>query len=105
MLQHVQGAQRQDTSQDNLLLFGQPELVNDGHRQDQQCKIRGDVEARIGKPQPELIHATAFDLRIPEVGRWGAQEDGRKRGPDTVEDDEAQHERADNSLGLENGDT
>jgi hypothetical protein len=105
MLRHVQGTQRHDASQDNLLLFGQLELVYDGHRKDQQRKIRGDVETRIGKPQPELIHTTTFDFGIPKVGRWGAQEDGRKRDPNTVEDDEAQHDRTNHSLGPEDSDT
>lgn len=92
MGQYLQGAQRHDTSQYNLLLLGQPELVYHRHRKDQERKIGGNVETGIGKPQPEFIHAMAFDFGIPEVSRRGAQEDGRKRGPNAVDDDEAQHD-------------
>jgi hypothetical protein len=92
MGQYLQGAQRYQTSQYNLLLLRKPELVYDRHRKDQERKIGGNVETGIGKPQPELIHAMTFDFRIPEVSRRGAQEDGRKRGPSAVEDDDAQHD-------------
>jgi hypothetical protein len=105
MLHNLQEAERHDTRQYNLLLFGQTELVYDRHRKDQERKIRGNVEACIGKPQPQLIHAVAFDFRIPEVIRRIAQEDGRKRGPNAVDDDEPQHDRTDPSLGLGDSDT
>jgi hypothetical protein len=41
-----------------------------------------------------------FDFRVPEVVGRIAQEDGRKGGPDTIDNDEAQHDPTGRPLGL-----
>lgn len=85
---NVQGAEREDAHQSELLLRGDVEALDDGHGERDDEDVGEDVDGGVGEPERFEVDAGAGDGPVPEAADGRAAEDAEEDGFQGVEDDE-----------------
>lgn len=85
---YVQGAEREDAHQSELLLGGDVEALDDGHGQRDDEDVGEDVDGGVGEPQGFEVDAGAGYGPVPEAADGRAAEDAEQDCFQGVEDDE-----------------
>lgn len=87
---YLQTTDGEDSNQSRLLSVSKLQTSDHGHREENDDKVRYDVDGRVGEPHGELIDA-ACGLLSPESLYRYAREDAAEDGPDGVANDYGKH--------------
>lgn len=79
---NVQRAQSEHGDETVFLPFGQMQVLEDGHRKQQDDDVDRDVQRRVGEPDGSFAEAVAWLLFGPEIRHWGAVEGCVEDGSD-----------------------
>lgn len=86
---YAQSTKGKNTHQGQLLLSGQLERLEDGHRQYQDDQIGQNVNCRIREPESLLVETEAWHRSVPEFGDRYAVRPGTGDCPCSVNNGES----------------